>query len=304
MKISYETLYLRSLEVEKKLIKKGIASTPILGRFKEYQKEIHQLDLAWKNRKENKEDDIVSFGGIQVLALKELREIVDVLIPVVATFDNLPKNSKAIVKQKINTILTGATYVINERGNTSARNFQFEFRLAAKLIEAGYSISFYENPDIVVEIKGKRYAIECKRITGKSSRVIQANIEEGVEQLIKHKANYYAGILALDVSALLDKRMNILTSTSRSAAGNKVLDDIEVMIFRDFKRYQKLRKYSHTHLVSLFYNFSGSYVIESKNDVGWAQGTGVLIFSEENPIKAKTFGVDFANFRKDSWTIS
>lgn len=296
MKISYETLYLKSLEVEKELVAKKI-TPPIKGRFKKYQDEVRKLSIAWKKRVENKEDENVSFGGTQVLALKELRELIDVLEHVLGIFDTLPNNSKKILSQKMNLILTGATYFTEEKDRTDARNVQFEFRLASKLIEAGYEISFFENPDIAVRIGDRKYGIECKRITGTSPRAIQANIEDAIEQLILYKANYHAGIVALDVSALLDKRTDLLTSTSVERAGNKILDDLQAMLFRDFERYQKLRKYSHSHLISLFYNFSGSYVIEQDNEVGWVQGTGVLVFNKENPIKAKTFNSDFERYR-------
>lgn len=300
MNISYENLYLKSIEIETLLQKKGILSANSQVRFREYQNEVQLLSLAWKQKLVNNEDGKVKFGGLQVLALKELREIVELLEPVINTYDTLPENSKKLVKEKVSIILTGATYFMNEGKNTEARNFQFEFRLVAKFIEAGYKVHFLENPDIVVEIKGKRYAIECKRVTGKSQRSIQVNLESAIDQLIRNKEHYYAGIVALDISALLDNRRDFLRSISRESAGNKVLDDMEFMLFEDFKRYQKLKKYSTSHIVALLYNYSGAYVIPNVDDVGWAQGTDILVFDKENPTRAKRFIKDFANYRNSS----
>jgi Holliday junction resolvase len=298
MKISYEQLYKRSKKIEQHLIKIGLIPTSSRGRFKEYQEEIRVLSDRWKRRKEENQDEFVDFGGKQVFALKELRELIEILTPLIEVYFSLPENSQKIVKQKIKTILTGTSYIFDEKGNTTARDHQFEFRLAAKLVEAGYNVHFFNNPDIVVVTKNRRYAIECKRITGKSPRVVQANIEGAVEQLIEHKKNYYAGIVALDVSALLDKRTDLLRSTQRELATKKVLDDIQKMLFSDFERYQKLREYSYSYLVALIYNYSGSYVITGDNDVGWIQQTGVYTFDKENPRKAKTFMNDFAKYRE------
>lgn len=298
MKITYELLYRRSKDVEKALIEIGIIPSNLQGRFKEYQKEVHKLSVKWKERKDKNLDEKVNFGGKQIFALKELREIIETLTPIIEIYKDLPENSQKIVKLKINTILTGTPYIFNERGNTAPRNYQFEFRLAAKLVEADYEIQFFNNPDICVVVKNRRYAIECKRITGKSPRVIQANIESAIDQLIEHKRNYYAGIIALDVSALLDNRTNLLQSTQRELAAKKVLDDIERMLFSGYKRYQKLKKYSHSHIVALFYNYSGSYVIKNDNDVGWIQQTGVFTFDKENPNKAEKFLADFRKYRE------
>lgn len=297
MKLSYENLYLKSIDLENKLQGKKVISKIRGGRFKEYQKEVLTLAQAWKAKLANNEDPKVEFGGLQVLALKELREIVEILTSLLKIYDSLPNESKKVVREKVEIILTGTTYILDEGDNTEARNFQFEFRLAAKLAEAGYAISFFENPDILVGVNNRKYAIECKRITGSSTRTIQSNIETAVDQLISHKEDYYAGIVALDISALLDKRTDLLKGESREATQNRVLDDLQIKLFSDYKRIQKLKKYSHSHLVALMYNFSGSYIVENINEVGWAQGTTILQFNKENPIKAKRFNEDFTSYR-------
>jgi hypothetical protein len=295
----YEELYLKSIEIEKNLQAKGVAPQVIRGRFKDYQNEVKKLDVAWKEKQVKGESEGIEFGGQQVFALKELREIVEVLEPLIDIYDTLPEESKRIVKEKIEIILTGPTYLIDEGGNTKARNYQFEFRLTAKFISAGYEVYFLNNPDIVIKIKGRKYAIECKRVTGTTARSIQTNIESAVDQLMLHKSDYYAGIIALDVSALLDRRTDILLSSSRELASEQILNDVQKMIMKDFERSQKVRRYANSHLVAMLYNFSGSYSIPNTNEVGWGQGTGILLFSE-NPTKMEAFNEDFAEYRNGS----
>lgn len=298
MKISYELLFSKSVEVESKLLSAKIISSPLVGRFKEHQKKVESLAILWRKKMTEKIDSEFDFGGLEVVALKELRELVEVLEPILHIYDDLPAGSKKIVKEKINEILLGPTYIMEEGKNTKARNFLFEFRIAAKLIEAKYHVLFFDNPDLAVTEKGRRYAIECKRITGDSGRAIKDNIESAIDQLIAHKSYFYAGVVALDVSSLLDKRENLLSGTDRDAANEKVLDDIEAMLRKDIERYEKLKRYSYSHLVALIYNFSLSYVIP--REVGWSQGTGVMVFNEENPHKAKHFLSDFERFKRNS----
>lgn len=123
MNISYENLYLKSIEIEKLLQEKGILSMSSQGRFKEYQNEVQRLSLAWKQKLANNEDGKVEFGGLQVLALKELREIVEIMEPVINMYDFLPENSKKLVQEKLSTILTGATYFMHEGKKHGSKKF-------------------------------------------------------------------------------------------------------------------------------------------------------------------------------------
>lgn len=289
---TYLDLYLSSVAIEEKLLKKQIVDS-LHGRFKDYQRESKKLGERFKGKSGLKKGPT----GPQIVALKELKELVAILGRLLVVYDDLPKRSQEIVKEKISTILKGSSLISDEGRSTVARDIQFELRFAATLIDAAFIPFFYKNPDIAVEVKGKRYSFECKRITGTSPRSVQSNIEQAIDQLLLARKYFYAGVVVLDVSSLIDKRKNLLTTRDQLSALNRVSRDLEVMIKRDYDRYWKLKR-AAKHVVAMIYNHSGAYVIKSTGEIGWIQYNILLILSKENIVKGNRFEKDFSRMKE------
>lgn len=298
MKITYRSLLEKSEELLQKMIQNQIISTAPYGRFKEYQKIVEIIA--------DRSEDQISKGVVsginlpfeEVHTLKELREIVEVVDIIMGKYEDMSETSRSKASEKIRIVLTGPTQLVNEHSNTEARNYQFELRLAAKLIETGYNVEFNTNPDIIVEANNKLYAIECKRVTGASERSIDDAIDNAITQLIEHREGFFAGIVALDISALIDQRQLLLLSSDKTRASQRVLDELEKWIRIIAGRNNKLKKHAHDYIVSLFLNYTGPCVLP--NEVTWGEGLEVMIYGKENPDKTPTFLTDFEKFRLSS----
>ena len=102
----------------------------------------------------------------------------------------------------------------------TARNLQFELVLASLLRRAGYEVELRE-PDVIATSPELSFAFAAKR--PKSRKKLPQNIRDANRQ-IRHQVNSSSlcGVVALDLSQLLNPQNGYLSSESFSEASTKV----------------------------------------------------------------------------------
>lgn len=268
------------------------------SRFDYYAKTVEALADAYEAKTVDKlpaKHNIPDMG----FCLKELRELVSI-------FEFAQKQLRTIRKEeaktfifKLKTILDGATMTHQEsHKNSHARNYQFELRLAAKFYEAGYTnISYDSGHDLLIKIRGRKYAIECKRVTTDKTDVIIRRTNEAIEQLEKNK-NYYAGIVALDITQKFEKGVNWIVSDDRKNAGNFVAKTISDLLDEVRNRDQKVKSAAKDEtIVMIIGNLSCAYLIEKTKDLGWFQQSMFFILNEENTSQGNTTKSDLSQLK-------
>lgn len=298
--ITYRQLVDKSIQVERQLFDKKILHKPILGRYKHYQKTISLLRDHWEAKTMDrfwKDYDQGDMG----FALKELHELTDIFEQLVYIYDDLSEDSKHFIKEKLPIILSGPNYTVDETPqNSSARNYQFELRLAAKIIAANYkNIAFAEHPDLLVIVDNRPYAFECKRVLGDPESKIPSNIETAIKQLEDNQTDKFGGIVAVDLSTQYEKGENWLSSSNRSSANKFALDELERVAWVIHNRMYKVKQAAKRgYLVGLILNLSTVYVLSENNEMGWIQETGILVLNKENPSKSPQFMTDFEDLQR------
>lgn len=298
--ITYRDLTNKSKNVEDLLLSKGILTSPIVGRYKYYQKLVSELSLHWEAQTIDRFWKTIS-GDKMGFASKELHELSDILENIALTYDDLSEESKTFIKNKIPTILSGTNFTVDETPNNSAaRNYQFELRLASKFVTAQYkNISFAEHPDLLVTVESRPYAFECKRILGNPEKKISSNIEAAIDQLRTNSNAYYSGVVAVDLSPQYEQGKNWLVSKSREEANKIALDSLEQVANSIYRRMSKIKRSAEDGiLVGIILNLSTVYVISSNNELGWLQEIGVLLLNKENPEKGTQFFEDVKKLQK------
>lgn len=240
------------------LLKRHKIINNLSGRLASYLKIARMIDSSWSEEEKDKFSKKYT-NGEAIFALKELIELKDILKAPLSIYPSLSKESKNGLSDKIKKILSGPEFPMGENTkNSFARNYQFELRLASRLIESGYQdIIFGENPDFVVNVKNRQYAFECKRIFGLSEKAIISNTLAAITQLKRSDNQYFGGIVALDVSPQYEKGQNWLTSTSEKSVEDYMTNELARYTFYLNKRIQELSKSaSKGILLALMLNIS------------------------------------------------
>lgn len=297
---TYRNLTSKSKKVESLLLRKGILTSPIVGRYKYYQTMVSNLSDNWEAQ--TMDQFWKKFSRDKMgFALKELHELSDLLENIAQIYDDLSEESKSFIKSKIPTILSGTNFTVDETPkNSAARNNQFELRLASKFITAKYkNISFAEHPDLLVGVESRPYAFECKRILGNPQKRISRNIEAAIDQLRANSSEYYAGVVAVDLSPQYEKGKNWLISESREEANKIALDSLEQVVTTIYRRMAKVKEAAEEGiLVGIILNLSTVYYISSTNELGRLQEHVILFLNKESPVKGAQFLEDMKELKK------
>ena len=169
------------------------------SRFGRYQKEISAFGKTIKSNisEEDKVSAFYSFLNSYVEATE--------LIRVKNALEHI-ESSKYLSQLKK---ATAGQIFRNIANNDSSRDFFFELTLAARLINAGYSVTVDELADSVAYISGAKVFFECKRIT--SQKMVKARVKYASTQLKQRFLNEISknikGIICLNVTELLNPHL-------------------------------------------------------------------------------------------------
>ena len=299
-KIKFEMKY-RELVEKAKNIKSFIhneLNTSTSGRFEFYVRVINDLANAYESKNVDQlatEYPVPDIG----FALKELTEIVSIFEFAQMQIKTIRPEEKDTFKSKLKSILRGPAMTHDETPESShARNYQFELRLAAKFYDAGYTnISYDSGHDLVVKIRGRKYAIECKRVTTDKTEVLIKRTNIAIEQLVNNR-NFYAGIVALDITQKFENGINWVVSDSRANAANFVAKTISDLLDEIHTRDQKIKTAAkHEELVAIIGNLSCAYLIEPKRELGWLQQNMFFLLGVENTTQVNTTKSDLSQLK-------
>lgn len=299
--ITYKELIRRLANCEIFLNKVSLLENATRGRLYEYKKLVTQLDIA------RKKDRLPSyFKKISRMksgfALKELYELVFILTYIEEIYANSNQQGKKEIVKRVKVILSGPTFTKQETANNSqARNYQFELLMGSRIYSAGLKkVSFSKNPDVSVSIYGRKYAMECKRITGDFDRKGLQRINEAIRQIGKvQDQKIFTGIIAIDISSYFEQGENWLVSVSRESAGNYIQRQLGGILLGWYQRSSKIREIEPTGLISgIFLNTSNVYMIQDK-EFGWLNQIKVLALSRQNQYKAKKLEKDFSALSRE-----
>lgn len=298
MLLIYQELFERSEKTLSTLIEYGILNNPAKGRFIEYKRILNEFRDAQANKNDTMFRKKYSIDKA-IFAFKELLELTDILEPMLSIYNSLSKENKSAIKNKIKIIFSGPIFPENENiKNNIARNYQFEIRLASKLIKVGYNnISFERNPDITITVNGRVYFFECKRIFGVAQRAVGSNVLKAIKQLKNNNNKYFCGIVALDISPQFVKGHDFIGGTSVSAVSNFLKSELTKYIFNLRERIKEINKAAkENNIVVLLLNISALYVLFDYSETGGIEETTILAFNKEN-IRAGIFGMDFSKLK-------
>lgn len=172
------------------------------SRFGRYQKEISEFGKVIKSNI-SKEEKISTFYSF----LSSYAEATE-LIRVKSAFERIDSINYLSQLKKA----TAGQAFRNSAYKDSSRDFFFELTLAARLINAGYSVTVNELADAVADISGAKVYFECKRIT--SQKMIKNRVKYASTQLKQRFLNDFSvnikGIVCLNVTELLNPNIDMV----------------------------------------------------------------------------------------------
>lgn len=106
---------------------------------------------------------------------------------------------------KLLKIISGGNYYSHDDADTTARNYQFELRVASYLMQKCYEVDLSQITDVIGKKNGISFYFECKRLS--SEKNASKKIKEASKQLKQRLSNQNIlskkyGIAAFDVTQL------------------------------------------------------------------------------------------------------
>lgn len=178
------------------------------------------------------------------LLTKSLQECLE-LVLVKNTFHDEKSSG---FKSTLSKVVSGDDHLEHAQAS-EPRNFMFELLVAARFKQAGYTIDFDSNTDIIARKNEQTFYIECKRIV--SERGYEANLKKAYEQLQKRmppkKSDSTLGLIFVDILPFVSKHIPKFEVECLQVAGmltNNIMNDYKKKISRHTgKRLEKERKY-------------------------------------------------------------
>ncbi|MDO8341421.1 MAG: hypothetical protein Q7T59_05620 [Candidatus Woesebacteria bacterium] len=284
---------------ERELHKIGVWQKGVEGRFQTYIKSVDLLDQALKKGlvpeflKENNQH------GEMFFKLKQLYEFTSILSSVLPFLATLPINQKKELVEKLKIALTGPVLPEDENhNNNSPRNNMFELLVLSKLLRSGYkNIQIFKNPDILLIINKRQYPIECKRIITLNERGLISALNTAINQIKNNwKKNFFKGVVAIDITPLLEQGNNILDSGGIYSAEASVQNKLEKVFNSIYLRSKKLRKING-EIIGILLNVSCVYIVPG-TELGWMNQIAVGVLNKENPEEGSIFIKDLNGLQK------
>jgi hypothetical protein len=214
------------------------------GRLYNYLRDVEALELSWR------ED-----GGRALIQQKPFRQILNSLMEadaigqIVKTLrqqNPIPES----INDKLFECVCGPVLPEDEVAATSsnrARNFFFEFRLLARLLNAGLQARVGESPDIETTIDARTVYLECKRpISVKSLKNLTS---KAIDQLLNalSRDSFAIGAIAFDFTKIISPDYITYLDQTRAPStllrkAGEVRQKHEVSILKELQRTSKKNK--------------------------------------------------------------
>lgn len=186
---------------------------------------IDEADAAVQNRQ-------IVFPGNKTKRTKLLYSFQDIS-ELKQILEALSDWDQSIVKKKFKRFLKGTILPSEEkRENSFARNIGFELWLASLFSKRGYQTEIsVNNPDLTVNLKNKKYFIECKRIYSEFG--IEQAIRSAKKQLVRLSSLPKGfGVIAVSISKIIPQDDLMLLSKNEAKATEGIYSLIEKFIIQ------------------------------------------------------------------------
>mgnify|MGYP000897203880 CR=1 FL=1 len=130
--------------------------------------------------------------------------------------------------ERLRTLHTGAAMYVDADQNDQGRDTAFELRTALAFHQGGATVSMGVPSDVVACFGEHRVLIECKRI--KTLAALRRRILEAYKQFSnhRHRGETAPGIVALDVTLLVNPDFGILVAQNDAEAQNLLHAHVEL----------------------------------------------------------------------------
>ncbi len=156
--------------------------------------------------------------------------------------DQFNGDKSPIFVSKFKEMLKGSKDQIEESSSSSrARDTQFELLMCARFREVGLSASLGDvHPDIYLELNGRKYGFECKRIFNFNQGAVQSNIEKAISQLNDYFLDSdptKRGLPILCIDRYITGGDKVLMAHDETSVRQELGNQIEEFVKRHYKRW-------------------------------------------------------------------
>ncbi len=252
---------------------KGLGIDLGSGRTYNYLK----LISFWKdNYKTSNADDVKKRFPNFVSSMFEIHDFIEV-------YNSFKSEDNQYLDEIIEKLKKGVKGPINSSAetpkSTTARNFLFEALFAAKVHRPEFGVKAILNAESDTGIKFDKYKIwvECKRIS--NSAKINSNVRTASNQLDKiikkQKGAGHRGIVALEVTKLLNPNSELLVSNNDSSLSKSVDEIMDEFILRYSSIWQKIYTEKSNKILGTVIRFSFMSASEERNLIAHASQWGL-----------------------------
>ncbi|MEO8459456.1 MAG: hypothetical protein ABI451_02910 [Dokdonella sp.] len=129
----------------------------------------------------------------------------------------LPTGTLLSCRHRLHRLATGPGLYTDAGSADPGRDLAFELKTALSFFEAGAEISMSSPADVVASFDDEKVLVECKRINRKGG--LRRRLEEGFDQFLQHrKTESGLGILALDITRVVNKEFGVMVATQEAQA--------------------------------------------------------------------------------------
>lgn len=161
-----------------------------------------------------------------------------------------------ILRLKLISLLRGTPSHQEVLDNSYSRYTQFELLLLASLKKSALKAKLCEpNPDILVEISGRTYYIQCKRIFSPTVKGVKNNIRAAADQLkldLADKPLGHYGIIALSIEPMVASGGKHLITQSEDSASSAMEGVLRQFIESCRHVWQNSRNVKDKRVLSVF----------------------------------------------------
>ncbi len=185
-------------------------------------------------------------------------------------FREVPEDQLTGIAEKLQKAVNGPLNAVDETPeSTTARNFLFEAVVAAKAHrpKSGIEAILDASSDTGVRFSGKRIWVECKRVTSVDG--LERNCKKASKQLERKLGAIVGagnrGIVALDVSKVLNKGDQILEARSDQELNDTVVALMDHFIERNSGIWQRVYTKRHRKIMGTLVRFAFMAASEERN---------------------------------------
>lgn len=258
---SYETIFEEYSAAIDWMQVLGVKISP--SRTSHYKKIVEHCKNTYKTAST---EEIKKIYPDFVSAMFEIHDFMDIY----NAFKNVPPEQLTSIVDKLHKAVRGPRNAADElHSSAAARNFLFEVVVAARANRPDRAMKaiLSAKSDSGINFEDKNYWVECKRIT--SPDKVESNVRKASSQLErilkKQVGTGHRGIVALDVTKIINPKNNIYVSKNDSELLNSVDRLMDKFIKEYSPTWQKVYKRRDKKIVGTIVRLAFMASSEARN---------------------------------------